>query len=168
MVPKYRCGRFGWVLGRSCVSLGAASPSCLRKDENFCVQEGKAALSLPVSHHSPWMAVPDALLAPGFGVSVLFLGAGKAGAMSSCPARHSLPFSVARGISHPERFESHCFWFYFSVDALLFDVRLVFRSVVAVPCIYFYCVQLYLRGDISASRFLVGLCVCERGLGRMQ
>lgn len=53
MVPKHHCGEFGRVLGRSRVSLGAGSPSCLRKDENLCVQEGKAALPLPMSHHSP-------------------------------------------------------------------------------------------------------------------
>lgn len=48
------------------------------------------------------------------------------------------------------------------MDALLIEVGLAFRSVVVIPCIYFYCMQLHLRGDISASRFLVGLCVCER------
>lgn len=107
-------------------------------------------------------ALPLPSPAPGFGVSVPFLGAGKAAAMSSCPARHTLLFSEASGISHPERFEAHCFGFYFSVAALLIEVKLASRSVVVIPCIRFYCVQLHLRGDISASRFLVGLCVCER------
>lgn len=48
------------------------------------------------------------------------------------------------------------------MGALLIEVRLAFRSVVVIPCFYFYCMQLHLRGDVSASRFLVGLYVCER------
>lgn len=48
------------------------------------------------------------------------------------------------------------------MDALLIEARLALCSVVVIPCIYFYCIQLHLRGAISASRFLVGLCVCER------
>lgn len=48
------------------------------------------------------------------------------------------------------------------MDALLIEMRLAFHSVVVILCIYFYCMQLHLRGDISASCFLVGLCACER------
>lgn len=115
MVPKHHCGEFGWVLGRTSISLGAGSPTCLGKDENLCAGKGEAVLPLPVSHHSllGWLSLMSTLPlpspVPGFGVSVLFLGAGKAGAMPSCPALHTLPFSVASGIPHPECVEAHCF-----------------------------------------------------------
>lgn len=48
------------------------------------------------------------------------------------------------------------------VDALLIEARLAFLSVLVMPCIYFYCMQLHLRGDISVSFWWVWVCVCVR------
>lgn len=63
MVPKYHCGEFGWVLGRSPVFLGEGSPWCLSKDENFCAAT-RQRCPFPCPTTAPGKAVPGAHLAP--------------------------------------------------------------------------------------------------------
>lgn len=46
------------------------------------------------------------------------------------------------------------------MDAPLIEVRVAFLSVVVIPSIYFYCMQLHLRGDISVSFWWVWVRVC--------
>lgn len=48
------------------------------------------------------------------------------------------------------------------MDALLIEASVAFLSVVVIPSIYFYCMQLHLRGDISVSFWWVWVCVCVR------
>lgn len=48
------------------------------------------------------------------------------------------------------------------MDALLIEASVAFLSVVVIPSIYFYCMQLHLRGDISVSFWWVWGCVCVR------
>lgn len=87
--------------------------------------------------------------APGFGVSVLFLGAGKAGAVSS---RSAWP------VAFPTQSTWRLVAFYFSVDALLIEVRLAFLLVVVVPCIYFHCISV----EIFLPLSFWWVRVCER------
>lgn len=108
-----------------------------------------------------WLrALPGCRVAPGLQPT--------AGDGYPCPACCTLSLSLASGSSHPKCFKSCCCLFCACgsfVDALLIEVRLALLSVIVIPCIYFYCMQLHLRGGISVSLFLVGLCVCVEGWG---
>lgn len=145
MFPKYHQGEFGWVLKRSCFSSAA---SCLKKDENLCVWRwGWQHLPRPLAHHSPSRLTQHTPhpSPPLWGISGV-----------------SLPSRSAWLSAFPtQRLPAFYFYFFVCVAALwmlLIEARLAFLSVIAIPCVCFYCVQLHLRRYFCL--FLVGLCVC--------